>query len=217
MSPKIVLTYLNLPGRGEIIRLVLSAGNLDFEDKRVTREEWKDLKQSTPMGQLPILEYDGVVLAQSCAIAKFLAKKTNLAPKSDLDEARADMIIDFIKDGQVRIAMAWHRTGEERVEAAKKLFTVDMPEFFKIAERLLKQNGGKYFAGDSLSYADIGMFDQLEAINWPDHPFMKDLPHQEERLKIIDQHPLLAEFLDRVRQNPGIKNWLEKRPVFKGL
>merc|ERR1712130_88408 len=42
------------------------------------------------MGQVPILEYDGVVFCQSTIIARFLAKKYNLAGKDDVAAAEAD-------------------------------------------------------------------------------------------------------------------------------
>ena len=36
----------------------------------------------TPCGQLPVLEYNGVKIAQSMTIARFLAKEFNLAGQS---------------------------------------------------------------------------------------------------------------------------------------
>ena len=55
---------------------------------------------ATPFGQLPILEYEGgvVMLGQSLAIARFLAKKAGLYGKNEMEQALADMITDYAAD-----------------------------------------------------------------------------------------------------------------------
>ena len=51
-----------------------------------------------PLGQLPVLEFDGQVLSQSLTIARFLAKEFGLAGKTNLEQAQADMVIDSGND-----------------------------------------------------------------------------------------------------------------------
>ena len=46
MAPKVQLLYFDGRGRGEIIRMILSYGGVEFEDKRVKMEEWPQLKPS---------------------------------------------------------------------------------------------------------------------------------------------------------------------------
>ena len=48
-----------------------------------------------PCGQLPVLNYNGVEISQSMAIARFLANEFGLAGKTNLEKARADMIVDW--------------------------------------------------------------------------------------------------------------------------
>lgn len=52
----------------------------------------------TPFGQVPVLEVDGQVLAQSNTIARYLARKYGLAGKNDWEQALADMYADNIND-----------------------------------------------------------------------------------------------------------------------
>merc|ERR1712008_615869 len=66
---------------GEIIRLLLAAGNIDYEDKRVSFEEWPAMKPTTTFGQMPMLYWDGEELAQSMAITRFIARKAGMAGK----------------------------------------------------------------------------------------------------------------------------------------
>lgn len=44
MSVKIKLTYFNAMARAELIRLTLAAGEIPYEDNRITFEEWPKLK-----------------------------------------------------------------------------------------------------------------------------------------------------------------------------
>lgn len=46
MAPKIKLVYFNMEGRAELTRLILAQAGVEFEDKRVTREEWMAMKPS---------------------------------------------------------------------------------------------------------------------------------------------------------------------------
>ena len=47
---------------------------------------------------MPVLEVDGKTISQSMAIARFLARRYKLAGKTDLEEAEADAIVDFMSD-----------------------------------------------------------------------------------------------------------------------
>ena len=49
MPPKYKLTYFNLRGRAETIRMLFAAADVKFEDVRITFEEWPELKPSKSM------------------------------------------------------------------------------------------------------------------------------------------------------------------------
>ena len=89
------LVYFNLRARGEIARFIFAAAGQSYEDFRFEREDWPKYKGDTPFGQVPLLEVtEGgktVKIAQSLAIARFLARRFNLDGKSDLEKAEVDM------------------------------------------------------------------------------------------------------------------------------
>ena len=98
MPNKIKLTYFNLRGRAEVSRLMLAHKGVEYEDNRITGDQWKALKPKTPFGGLPLLEYNGLELSQSMTIGRFLAREMNLAGKTRTEEAQVDMVVDCIID-----------------------------------------------------------------------------------------------------------------------
>eukprot|EP00951_Prasinocladus_malaysianus_P034501 scaffold348578_cov21-Prasinocladus_malaysianus.AAC.1 len=92
---KIVLTYFNDgKGRSELPRLCLKYGEVEFDDERIPYDEYKRRRAARvlPLGQLPVLEVDGTVIAQSCAIARWCAAHVGLLPSSPLLVAKVDMV-----------------------------------------------------------------------------------------------------------------------------
>ena len=51
-----------------------------------------------PFGQVPVLEVDGKPLAQSNAIARYLARQHGLAGQNEWEQSQADMYVDCIYD-----------------------------------------------------------------------------------------------------------------------
>jgi glutathione S-transferase len=75
---KIRLSYFNIQGEGEKVRLAFVLGGIAFEDVRVPFNEWGAMKATTPYGQLPLLTIDDrVPIAQSGAMLRFAGKLAN--------------------------------------------------------------------------------------------------------------------------------------------
>ena len=71
--PAVKFTYFDIEAKGELTRLLLHAGNFDFKDERIPRSEWPgEHRRETTFGQLPMLSWDGVELAQSMAIVRLV-------------------------------------------------------------------------------------------------------------------------------------------------
>ncbi|CAE7780336.1 Glutathione S-transferase [Symbiodinium microadriaticum] len=69
---KVKLHYFNVFAKGPAIALALHHGGLDWEG--VFPSNWKDLKPTTPFGELPILEVQGKMIGHEFAILSYLAK-----------------------------------------------------------------------------------------------------------------------------------------------
>lgn len=51
-----------------------------------------------PMGQLPVLEVDGIQVYQSTAVARYVAKVVGLAGKNDWENLLIDIAVDNVND-----------------------------------------------------------------------------------------------------------------------
>ena len=70
------LYYFDLYGRGEPIRMLLNHAKVEFEDKRITNEEFAELRENgtLPSGQVPLWEDEGRFVNQTAAIMRLLGK-----------------------------------------------------------------------------------------------------------------------------------------------
>ena len=92
------LYYFNGRGRAEVSRLVFVVAGQEYEDIRYEGDQWPAHKSEMPLGQMPVLEVDGIKIPQSAAIVRFLAKQFNLAGRDHLEQAKVDAVGDTIND-----------------------------------------------------------------------------------------------------------------------
>jgi glutathione S-transferase len=92
--PSIKLTYFDIEGAAEPIRLALVLAGVDFEDERLAFSDWPAMKPSTPYGQVPLMTIDGAASprTQSGAMLRYVGSElsTTLYPKDklfDIEEA----------------------------------------------------------------------------------------------------------------------------------
>ncbi len=212
---KIKLIYFNGRGRAEIIRWLLAMGNMEYENVRLTQDEWPNVKPTAVFEQLPMLEYDGVKLAQTRAICRFLAKKAGLAGKDDIEQCRVDMIIDhvydFFEDMFRTIAVKDEVT---LAENKKKFIEEKLPKFIRLCTKVLKENGNGFFVGNAITWADIEVALFLSVFTDPTDPMMSKYfsAISEERVKALEGQSELCQLIEKVKALPQIKAWMEKRP-----
>lgn len=71
---------------------------MEFEDVRLSGEEFEKMRASLPAGTVPVLEVDGQQLAGSGVIARYLAEMFGLAGASDWEDAQLASIVDVVND-----------------------------------------------------------------------------------------------------------------------
>nr|QVK45135.1 GSTs4 [Pagiophloeus tsushimanus] len=207
MAPKYKLTYFDLTGLGESIRFLLSYGDLEFEDNRISRDTWPTLKPTIkpPVGQLPLLEVDGKVLFQSTAIARYLGNVIGIAGANPLENWEIDSVVDTIIDLRTKI-FAWFTEQNEskKQELQKTLVTETFPFFLSKFEAWAKQNSG-YLAIGKLTWADIVFVANIDFLD----EFCSKIF---DKPSILSGYPTLEALKDTIFSLPNIKAWVDKRP-----
>jgi glutathione S-transferase len=157
MPAKYKLIYFDLPGRAEITRMLFHFAGVEFEDYRMKREEWPELKAKMPFGQVPVLEVDGQLMSQSNSIARYVARKYGLAGNTDWDAAVCDQWVDGLAD-VLQHMVVWKYRGknqEEKDEAKKTLYKTALPDFLKRVTAAIEKNSEGLIVCDKITWADI--------------------------------------------------------------
>lgn len=200
---KLKLTYFNLRGRAELARLIMAEAGVEYEDCRVAGEQWQQIKPGTPFGQLPILEVDGEVIAESMAIARYLARENGLAGADNLEAARADMFVDGLSGMLNKLVVIKHdksKSDEEKKKAMTEFGKDTLVPFIKVIEKNLVAKGTKFLVGDKLTWADIAFYD------W--NFLMKSQCDQ----NLLTDCPKLQAVVKSVEERPNIAKWIAERP-----
>jgi len=201
MAHQYKLTYFNGRGRAEPARLIFAYAGANYEDHRVEHADWPALKSKFPFGQMPVLDIDGKTqLAQSKAIARYLGREFNLVPSDHILAAKADMFVDG-HDDVLKHFVPWflEKDPAKKKEIWQKLETEHIAPFLKLYEKFLTETGTGYFVTNSVTWADLYLFEVL-------HSLKNVSPH------LFEGHPKLVEFINKVANEPKIKAWIEKRP-----
>jgi prostaglandin-H2 D-isomerase / glutathione transferase len=204
---KLKLSYFDFHGgRGEPARLALSMGGVPFEDDRVPPSEWERRKLNTPFGALPVLEVDGQTLAQSNAINRYVGKLTDLYPTDTWQAALCDEVMEAVEDISTKIAATMFLPDEEKKSQRKALAEGPLPFYLTRLQQRLEAHGGRYFAADRLTVAD------LKVIVWIRHLRSGVLDHIPADLP-DGVAPKLVDHYERVKNDPRVQAYYDKHGV----
>lgn len=197
------LTYFDFHGgRGEDCRLALHLAGADWEDDRVGRDRWTDLKPKTPYGSLPLLEVGGATVAQSNAILVYLGRRFGLHPSDPIEAARQEAVMCSVEDLRAKLVPT---LGIED-EAEKKAVREELAEgYLKTwGERMEQQIGaGPYLGGDDLCVADLKLF---VLMSWFAKGGVEHVPND-----ILSRHPKLGAHFTAVGAQEKVAEYYASR------
>jgi glutathione S-transferase len=208
-----------LPGRGELVRLVLEQANAPYVDvARLSEEEGGGIERlmafirgersGQPPYAPPFLVHGDLVLAQTAAICAYLGERHALAPADpnqrfqtlQLQLTIADVVDEAHNTHHPVSALLYYEDQKDAAaEAAKQFLDQRLPRFLSYFERVLERNGGQWLIGEALSYADLSLFQLLEGL---DYAFPQGL------VKVTQSTPLLLALRSRVAGLPRIAAYL---------
>ncbi|KAL1285938.1 Glutathione S-transferase [Trichinella pseudospiralis] len=192
MAPIYKLSYFDVRGLAEPIRLLFHDQKIEFIDHRFDRNEWSKIKSTILMfGQVPCLYENGNAIVQSGAIMRHLGRRFDLYGNAD-EMTYVDEMYDGICDLRKKYApFIYTEHSEEEVEKfTKEVLLVELQKF----ENLLK--GKKYILNDKISFADYSLFDMLDTLSMLSPACLSSFP----ALKVyhahfITDHPNLKAYL----------------------
>ncbi|RPH94835.1 MAG: glutathione S-transferase [Lysobacterales bacterium] len=202
---KYKLTYFDFDGgRGEPIRIALHAAGIAFEDNRLTFAQFSEMRHGTRFNSLPVLEIDGAAVTQSNALCRYVGKLAGLYPADALQALYCDEVLDAQEDLSQRIGPTFGLKGEELRQAREKLVQGWMSIYLRGLEQLLVRGGGKYFANDGLTVADLKTFVQTR---WLRSGTLDHVPAD----LVQNLAPGLAEHQERVASDPRVLAYYASR------
>ncbi|KAJ8712540.1 hypothetical protein PYW07_005382 [Mythimna separata] len=195
-----VFYYFDGKGLGEASRLLMAYGGQQFEDRRVTPQEWPAFKPKCLFGQIPILEIDGKQYAQSLAIARYLGRKYGLVGGTPEDALEIDQNVDLVNDLRAKAAEVQYESNEVVKEAKYADYAENVfPNLLDRLNAVVVQNNGHLAIG-KLTWGDFvltGMFDYLKS--------MLRMPDLEKK------YPAFQKVIDNAYSSPKVKAYSESK------
>ena len=210
MVPKLDLIYFDVRARAECARMTLAYGGIPYnftDTQGYFGCDFMTAKTSgkLPWGQLPLLAVDGKLISQSGSINRYLASlvtKPDFIPKDPVKAALADALHETAQDlfRIMPIVNLW--TEEKWREEKEEYFTKTLPSKLPALVKMLGSQ--KYFCGDAPTYADFALFTIMDLVRLVEPG-------------VVSQHSNISAWMARVEQLPGVKEYLESRPLCIGI
>jgi glutathione S-transferase len=216
-----------LPGRGEFVRLVLEEAAVPYRDvARLPEAEGGGIepvmafvrgeRPGQPAYAPPILVHGDLALAQTSAICAYLGEQHGLAPQDPekrIQTLQLQLTIGDVIDEvhnthhPVSAALYYEDQREAASEAARSFLQHRLPRFLSYFERVLERSGGPWLIGDTLTYADLSLFQLLEGLAYA---FPRGFA------SLGKSTPKLLALRDRVAERPRIAAYLssDRRMAF---
>jgi glutathione S-transferase len=203
--------YMDFPfWRAEIGRIALHIGGVDFEDLRISRDEFLRAKESgklddgtiVPHRQIPFLTVDGKSIAQTGGISRICGRLSGLYPADDLvGSALVDQVIDMATD----ITMLLGPSNAEEDEEKKKQMRLSLaqgalPKKISCLEEQVERDDQEWFAGPHMTIADIAAW---RLFGWLTSGVINHIPTE-----LLSPFPNLRRVCRKVEEHPKVSEWV---------
>jgi len=194
------LTYFDVRGRAEPIRLLLELTGTPYEYEGISPADWRaGAKEGTleisPFAHLPLFEHEGLRMCQSQAILRHVARTLDRAGSTPEERIRADEVAELAVDMMLQMALLFwspdfaakrpaHR------EATKKRFE-GLATFFDRRS----PDGRHWIQEGRMTYADAIMAYAIESL-LPLHP------------GLVEEHPVLDRSMRGFFAESGVRAYV---------
>jgi glutathione S-transferase len=175
-----------IPGRGELVRLVLEDGGASYEDvarlpeskgggvkamMKMMRDEQLALQPFAP----PFLKSGPLVISQTANILHYLAPRLGLVPEDEASRIQAHQlqltVADFISEAHdthhpIAVGLYYEDQRPEAQRRAPIFISERLPKYLGYLERVLERNGSGHLVGKSTSYVDLSVFQVIGGLEY---------------------------------------------------
>ena len=175
----------------------MSIGGIDYEDHRISFQEFGEMRASTPLNAVPTVEINGAVYTQSNAMSRFFGKQAGLYPEDPWQAFLCDEIMEAAEDIMHSTTRTFGLQGDELKSARKALSDGAFTTCLKTLNARLEAAGGQYFADGRLTVADLKVFVWIRGLK---SGVLDHVPTD-----LVDSvAPLLVQHMDRVAAEPDV-------------
>eukprot|EP01066_Platyproteum_vivax_P015908 Platyproteum_vivax@DN6961_c0_g1_i1.p1 len=215
------LTHFDFAGKGDPVRLAFHIGGLEFEDIRVSFDEWSKKKLNgqtgTPLQELPTLEIDGVVFTQAEAILRHVGKLAGLYPEGVIDSLLVDELLQVVTNfmGKMPAKVEGSSTagsstalGEEpslKLERTEWINNSVIPSLTYLEKKCQKS---PFVLGDKISIADLTV---LHVVNFFESSFLEHVDSH-----LLKNYPRLTNIAQTTRTYPKVSDFLTAKKLIMG-
>jgi glutathione S-transferase len=197
------LTYFDAPvSRGEECRLAFAIAGVDFEDRRISRDEWASLKPTTPFGTVPVLEVPGhAPIGHSNAILVYIGRRYGVHPADLLEAARHEAVMGAVEDLRAAAAATGRHSHEGEKRAAREQFAATT--LVTWATHVEAQIGdGPFFGGPSPQVVDVKVYMGVRSFR---RGVMDYIP-----TTCFDAFPKIVRLSEALEAHPAVKAWISR-------
>lgn len=209
---KIKYIYIDAPfWRAEIGRIALHIGNVDFEDLRISRDEFLRSKDAgklddgtvIPFRQIPCLNVDGQSINQTGGISRFCGKLSGLYPNENaVDAALVDQVIDMATDLSILLGPSGSEKDEDKKKSMREeLANGALVRKISFLEELLEGTTNDWFVGENMTIADIAIW---RLMGWFTSGMIDYLPTD-----LLEPFPNLKKVCSNVEKHPKVIEWVK--------
>lgn len=190
------IAYFDARARVEPIRVILEELAIQYEDQRISHDAWIEMKKGTPFGALPRYRSGDLVIFQTPAIIRHLARAHDLYGSTEAQRVRCDMIEEALSDMNELVGKAPWR--DDFASQRADYVANELGPALDRLERFLAGNDdpGGFWVGSSLTFVDLVAFAVLDTTGamFPE---------------AMEKCSLLREFCERMARRPRLEAYLE--------
>lgn len=223
-----------IQGRGEFIRLALEEAGAEYVDVARRDDEaggiepmldrLTDPGNPRPPLAPPFLRDSDIVIGQTAAILIYLGPRLGLVGDSERDRIWTHQLQLTIADAVDEAHDTHHPLGvglyyaDQKPEALRRAaeFRAErIPKFLSYFERVLSANGGDRLVGQTVSYADLSLFQLVAGLSYAfpkaTAAALRPSPNVARLHEAVAQRPRIAAYLGSERRLPFSEDGIFRR------